>query len=70
MTVKHLIALVTLGLLYLMNRHEKLLRTILDGESDANIRVADVRALMLHEGLKKGFEGITISTVSRVLLRD
>ena len=29
-----------------MNRHEQLLRTILGGRSDANIRFSELRALM------------------------
>lgn len=40
-----------------MNRHEKLLRTILDGESDVNIRFADVRALMLYLGFEERVRG-------------
>ena len=31
-----------------MNRHERLLQRILRGKSDANIRFADLRALMLY----------------------
>ena len=31
-----------------MNRHERLLRTILGGRSDANVRFEDLRALMRY----------------------
>lgn len=40
-----------------MNRHEKLIRVILEGESDANIRFADVRALMLYLGFDERVRG-------------
>ena len=36
-----------------MNRHERLLRTILRGRSDANIRFDDLRALMQHLGFEE-----------------
>ena len=33
-----------------MRRHERLLRTVLSGRSDANIRFADLQSLLLHLG--------------------
>ena len=36
-----------------MNRHERLLQTILRGRSDANVRFADLRALMQHLGFEE-----------------
>ena len=35
-----------------MNRHERLLQTILRGRSDANIRFSDLRALMGYLGFE------------------
>ena len=35
-----------------MNRHEQLLRTILGGRSDANIRFSELRALMEYLGFE------------------
>lgn len=40
-----------------MSRHEQLLRTILDGRSDANIRFADLCALMRHLGFDERIRG-------------
>ena len=40
-----------------MNRHERLLRTILGGRSDANIRFDDLRALMRHLGFDERIRG-------------
>jgi len=40
-----------------MNRHERLLRTILGGRSDANIRFDDMRALMRHLGFDERVRG-------------
>lgn len=40
-----------------MNRHERLLRTILGGRSDANIRFADPRALMRYLGFDERIRG-------------
>ena len=40
-----------------MNRHERLLQTILGGRSDANIRFADLRSLMQHLGFKERIRG-------------
>ena len=41
-----------------MNRHERLLQTILRGRSDANIRFSDLRALMKYLGTRSGsFDG-------------
>ncbi len=40
-----------------MNRHERLLRTILDGRSDANIRFAELCALMRHLGFDERIRG-------------
>ena len=40
-----------------MNRHERLLQTILGGRSDANIRFADLRALMQHLGFEERIRG-------------
>lgn len=40
-----------------MNRHERLLRTVLQGRSDANIRFSDLRALMKHLGFTERVRG-------------
>ena len=40
-----------------MNRHERLLRTILGGRSDANIRFGDLRALMQYLGFQERIRG-------------
>ena len=40
-----------------MNRHERLLHTILRGRSDANIRFSDLRALMTHLGFEERIRG-------------
>ena len=40
-----------------MNRHERLLQTILGGRSDANIRFSDLRALMEHLGFEERIRG-------------
>ena len=40
-----------------MNRHERLLQTILGGRSDANIRFADLRSLMQHLGFEERVRG-------------
>ena len=40
-----------------MNRHERLLRTILGGRSDANIRFAELRALMQYLGFDERIRG-------------
>ena len=40
-----------------MNRHEKLLRAILEGRSDANIRFAELRALMQFLGFDERIRG-------------
>ena len=40
-----------------MNRHERLLQTILGGRSDANIRFADLRVLMQHLGFEERIRG-------------
>ena len=40
-----------------MNRHERLLQTILRGRSDANVRFADLRALMQHLGFEERIRG-------------
>ena len=40
-----------------MNRHERLLQTVLGGRSDANIRFADLRSLMQHLGFKERIRG-------------
>ena len=40
-----------------MNRHQRLLQTILGGRSDANIRFADLRSLMQHLGFKERIRG-------------
>ena len=40
-----------------MNRHERLLQTILRGRSDANIRFADLRALMRYLGFDERIRG-------------
>ncbi len=36
-----------------MNRHERLLQTILGGRSDANIRFSDLRTLMEYLGFEE-----------------
>lgn len=40
-----------------MNRHEQLLQKILRGRSDANIRFADLRALLLRLGFSERIRG-------------
>lgn len=40
-----------------MNRHERLVQTILGGRSDANIRFADLRAMMQHLGFEERIRG-------------
>ncbi len=40
-----------------MNRHERLLQTILRGRSDANIRFSDLRALMEYLGFEERIRG-------------
>ncbi|MDE0367089.1 MAG: type II toxin-antitoxin system HicA family toxin [Gammaproteobacteria bacterium] len=40
-----------------MDRHERLLQTILGGRSDANIRFADLRALLLGLGFAERVRG-------------
>ena len=40
-----------------MNRHERLLQTILGGRSDANIRFSDLRALMEYLGFEERIRG-------------
>ena len=40
-----------------MNRHERLLQTILRGRSDANIRFSDLRALMKYLGFEERIRG-------------
>ena len=40
-----------------MDRHERLLQTILGGRSDANIRFADLRALLFHLGFDERVRG-------------
>lgn len=40
-----------------MNRHERLLRTIVRGRSDANIRFSDLRAMMTHLGFDERIRG-------------
>ena len=40
-----------------MNRHERLLHTILRGRSDANIRFSDLRALMTYLGFAERIRG-------------
>lgn len=40
-----------------MSRHERLLRTILGGRSDANIRFDDLRALMRYLGFDERIRG-------------
>lgn len=40
-----------------MNRHERLLQTILRGKSDANIRFSDFRALMDYLGFEERIRG-------------
>ena len=40
-----------------MNRNERLLRTILHGRSDANIRFSDLRALMEYLGFSERIRG-------------
>ena len=40
-----------------MNRHERLLRTILRGRSDANIRFDGLRALMQYLGFEERTRG-------------
>ena len=40
-----------------MNRHERLLQTILRGRSDASIRFSDLRALMAYLGFTERIRG-------------
>ena len=40
-----------------MDRHERLRQTILGGRSDANIRFADLRALLTHLGFSERVRG-------------
>ena len=40
-----------------MRRHERLLQTLLRGRSDANIRWADLRALLLYLGFSERVRG-------------
>ena len=40
-----------------MNRHERLLHTILRGRSDANIRFSDLRAMMTYLGFEERIRG-------------
>ena len=40
-----------------MNRHERLLRTILGGRSDANVRFEELRALMAYLGFDERMRG-------------
>ena len=40
-----------------MNRHERLLQTILGGRSDANIRFSELRALMRYLGFDERIRG-------------
>ena len=40
-----------------MNRHERLLRSILRGRSDANIRFSELRALMVYLGFDERVRG-------------
>ena len=40
-----------------MNRHERLLQTILLGRSDANIRFSDLRLLMVYPGFEERIRG-------------
>lgn len=40
-----------------MNRHERLLHTILSGRSDANIRFSDLRTLMTYLGFEERIRG-------------
>lgn len=40
-----------------MGKHERLLQTVLHGRSDANIRFADLRALLRHLGFSERVRG-------------
>ena len=40
-----------------MNRHQRLLRRILSGQADANIRFRDLRALLLALGFEERIRG-------------
>ncbi len=40
-----------------MNRHERLLQTILRGQSDANIRFAELRTLLFRLGFSERIRG-------------
>ena len=40
-----------------MDRHERLLQTILGGRSDANIRFADLQTLLFHLGFDERVRG-------------
>ena len=39
------------------NRHDRLLATVLQGRSDANIRFADMRSLLLYLGFEERTRG-------------
>ncbi len=40
-----------------MNRHERLLHTIIRGRSDANVRFSNLRALMTYLGFEERIRG-------------
>ena len=40
-----------------MNRHERLIQTILRGQSDSNVRFSDLRTLMQHLGFEERIRG-------------
>lgn len=40
-----------------MDRHERLLQTILGGRSDGNVRFADLRTLLFHLGFDERVQG-------------
>ena len=40
-----------------MDRHQRLLQTVLGGRSDANIRFADLQALLIHLGFSERVRG-------------
>ena len=40
-----------------MNRHERLLQTILTGRSDSNIRFTELRSLLKHLGFSERIRG-------------
>ena len=52
-----------------MNRHERLLRTILRGRSDANIRFDDLRALMQHLGFEERVRASAITCIGKQALQ-